>query len=63
MQELQETLRVIFLIREEGFVSMFGRNHGICVNKNKPSSVSCFACFVSFIISLNPGLFLVFILV
>jgi hypothetical protein len=32
MQELQETLCVIFLIREEGFVSMFGGNHGcMCV--------------------------------
>jgi hypothetical protein len=28
MQELQEILRVIFLFREEGFVSMFGGNHG-----------------------------------
>jgi hypothetical protein len=27
MQELQEILRIIFLIREEGFVSMFGGNH------------------------------------
>jgi hypothetical protein len=27
MQELQETLRVIFLISEEGFVSIFGGNH------------------------------------
>jgi hypothetical protein len=34
MQKLQETLPVIFLIREEGFVSMFGGNHeGMCVFK------------------------------
>jgi hypothetical protein len=31
MQELQETLRVIFLFGEEGFVSMFGGNYGVCV--------------------------------
>jgi hypothetical protein len=55
MQELQETLRVIFLIREEGFVSMCGRNHGVCVYENKPSFIfllRAFDSFVNFIISL-----------
>jgi hypothetical protein len=53
IQELQETLHVIFSIKEKGFVSMFGGNHGVCVYQNKQSSISCFDCFVSFFISLT----------